>query len=258
MTKPGWRHPIRTLADTGLPPGRVRLILEYLKLVGLGLVGLLPVANPLTSATLLLALSRGYTREERNQQIDRATLYVAAIILVCFYAGNAIMSGFGISIPGLRIAGGLIVAYIGFGMLFPATSQTETAAQIDMAPDAPRVQVDSARGSHRPPPRDIAFIPLALPGTAGPGTIALIVSGASSLHSEGGLQPIHHLAVVTIAALLAVVFWLCLRSADWIMRVLGESGIDAVSRVMGFLLICMGVQFGIDGVFALMGKAVPA
>jgi len=232
------------------------VILEYLKLVGLGLVALLPVANPLTSTTLLLALSRGYTRDERNRQIDRATLYVAAIILVCFYAGNAIMSGFGISIPGLRIAGGLIVAYIGFGMLFP--SQTEAAVQMDMAPEEPRVQLDTTHGPPRPVPRDIAFIPLALPGTAGPGTIALIISSASALHSEGGLQPIHHLAVITVTALLALIFWLCLRSADRVIGVLGESGIDAVSRVMGFLLICMGVQFGINGIFELMGRPVPA
>src|SRR3546814_5546080 len=77
------------LARAGISRG-VRLLLDYLKYVGLGLVALLPVANPLTSTTLLLALSRGYTTQERNHQIDRATIYVAAIILVCFYAGNAI------------------------------------------------------------------------------------------------------------------------------------------------------------------------
>ncbi|HYG42269.1 MAG TPA: MarC family NAAT transporter [Bordetella sp.] len=234
------------------------MILEFLKYVGVGLVALLPVANPLTSTTLLLALSRGYTSAERNHQIDRAAIYVAAIILVCFYAGSAIMSGFGISIPGLRIAGGLIVAYIGFGMLFPDTSQNEASVQLDMAPDTSGVHLDTPHGPRRPKPRDIAFIPLALPGTAGPGTIALIVSSASALHSHGGLQPIHHLAMVVIAALVALLFWVCLRSAERVVHVLGESGIDAVSRVMGFLLICMGVQFGIDGIFELMGKTMPA
>ncbi|MBV7481769.1 MarC family NAAT transporter [Bordetella sp. BOR01] len=232
-------------------------MLEYLKYVGLGLVALLPVANPLTSTTLLLALSRGYTPAERNRQIDRAAVYVATIILVCFYAGNAIMSGFGISIPGLRIAGGLIVAYIGFGMLFPDTNQNEASVQLDMAPDTSGVHVETLHGPSRPKPRDIAFIPLALPGTAGPGTIALIVSSASALHSHGGLAPIHHLAVISVAALVALLFWVCLRSAERVVHVLGESGIDAVSRVMGFLLICMGVQFGIDGIFELMGKTMP-
>ncbi|MBO9354495.1 MarC family NAAT transporter [Bordetella petrii] len=234
------------------------MILEYLKYVGLGLVALLPVANPLTSTTLLLALSRGYTAEERNRQIDRASIYVLIILLVCFYAGNAIMSGLGISIPGLRIAGGLIVAYIGFGMLFP-DNQTEASVQLDMAPETSTVHLESPHGRPpRPKPRDIAFIPLALPGTAGPGTIALIISTASALHSHGGLQPIHHLAVVSTALLVALLFWVCLRSAERVVHVLGESGIDAISRVMGFLLICMGVQFGIDGILELTKHAAAA
>jgi len=231
------------------------LLLDYLKYVGLGLVALLPVANPLASATLLLALSQGYTTEERNRQIDRATLYVAAILLVCFYAGNAIMSGLGISIPGLRIAGGLIVAYLGFGMLFPATTPSETAVQLDMVPSEPDLKVETPRGPIRAKPRDIAFIPLAMPGTAGPGTIALIISGTSTLRSHGdGVLLIHHLAVITVAILLSLLFWICLRSAERVVHVLGESGIDAVARVMGFLLVCLGVQFVIDGVFELMGK----
>ena len=233
------------------------MILDFLKLVGVGLFTLLPVANPLTSVTLLLALSRDYTVEERNRQVDRATLYVLGIILVCFYAGNAIMSGFGISIPGLRIAGGLIVSYIGFGMLFPATSQSEAAAQIDMAPDEPTLNLDTPHGPRRPPPRDISFIPLALPGTAGPGTIALIISNASTLHSERGLSLGDHFAVIVVAILVAIIFWICLRSAERVNRVLGQSGIDAVSRVMGFLLICIGVQYGINGVFELIGKPLP-
>lgn len=231
--------------------------MDFLKLVGLGLFTLLPVANPLTSVTLLLALGKDYTREERNRQVDRATLYVLGIILVCFYAGNAIMSGFGISIPGLRIAGGLIVAYIGFGMLFPATSQSEASAQIEMAPDEPHLHVDTPHGPRRPPPRDISFIPLALPGTAGPGTIALIISNATTIHSTYGLQISAHLAVITVAVLVAGIFWICLRSAERVDRFLGQSGIDAVSRVMGFLLICMGVQFVINGIFELAGKSMP-
>lgn len=232
--------------------------MDYLKLVGLGLFTLLPLANPLTSVTLLLALGRDFTHEERNRQVDRSTLYVLAIILVCFYAGHAIISGFGISIPGLRIAGGLIVAYIGFGMLFPASTQSEADAQINMAPQTPTVHLDTPHGTRHLPPREISFIPLALPGTAGPGTIALIISNASAMHSGGSLHLWQHLAVVTVALLIAGVFWICMRSAEQVNRFLGESGIDAVSRIMGFLLICMGVQITINGIFELMGKPVPA
>lgn len=233
-------------------------MLDFIKLVGLGLFTLLPVANPLTSVTLLLALTGNYTEEERNRQVNRATFYVLGIILVCFYAGNAIMDGFGISIPGLRIAGGLIVAYIGFGMLFPAPNQTEAAVQKDMAPEEETIHLETPHGVVRPPPRDISFVPLALPGTAGPGTIALIISTASTMYNEKGLAIMDHVAVATVAVLLTLIFWVCMRSAERVNKFLGPAGIDAISRVMGFLLICMGVQFCINGVFELMGRVVPS
>lgn len=78
------------------------------------------------------------------------------------------------------------------------------------------------------------------------------------MHGHDGLQPIHHLVVLSVTALVALIFWICLRSAERVVRVLGESGVDAMSRIMGFLLICMGVQFCIDGIFELLGKALPA
>ena len=229
-------------------------MMEYLQYVGLGLAAVLPVANPLTSVTLMLSLSGGLTTTERNQQIDKATLYVMAIMVVCFYSGQAIMSGFGISIPGLRIAGGFVVIYIGFTMLFPGASLTEAIAQATLK-DECLEGVEIARGISRyKKQRDIAFVPLALPGTAGPGTIAMIISAASTIQSRGGPTPIHHLSFLTVAVLVAGTFWACLRSANRVVDVLGESGIDAISRIMGFLLICMGVQFGIDGIVALCSQ----
>lgn len=222
-------------------------MMEYLHYVGLGLATILPVANPLTSATLLLALGADFTAAERNQQIDKATLYVAAIIGLCFYGGHAIMTGLGISIPGLRIAGGIIVAYIGFTMLFPGASRSEADAQASMKQD-PRPHKSAAR---RKAPRDIAFVPLALPGTAGPGTIAVIISAAATIHSHGGATAVQHLSFLTVGAMIVVLFWACLRGANRVVTILGESGIDAISRVMGFLLVCIGVQFVIDGIFEL-------
>lgn len=101
-------------------------ILELCKAIGLGLVLLLPLANPLTTVALLLGLSGNMTSEERNQQSKMASIYVFFIMTVAYYAGQVVMNTFGISIPGLRIAGGLIVAFIGFRMLFPQQSTEDT------------------------------------------------------------------------------------------------------------------------------------
>jgi len=216
----------------------MELFLDY---VTFGLLGLLPIANPVTSATVLLALTGRYPQAERNRQINRATLYVAIVLLVCFYAGNAVIRGFGISIPGLRLAGGLIVAYIGFGMLFPPARAAEDEVQAEMA-----AHESSARL------QDIAFIPLTMPCTTGPGTIAFVISAASSLPPGQAAPLVVHLAVAATTLLFALIFWLCLRGAARIMGFLGETGIDALSRLMGFLLVCIGVQFAINGVHELL------
>lgn len=214
---------------------------DFLNYVTLGLLGLLPISNPLTSATVFLALTSRYPEAERRRQINRATLYVTIVLLVCFYAGNAVISGFGISLPGLRIAGGLIVAYIGFGMLFPPAKVAEDKAQAEMA--------SHEESTARLP--DIAFIPLTMPCTTGPGTIAFIISAASSVPG-GRLTPMTHLVAITTALLFALVFWLCMRGSTKIMRFLGETGVDALARLMGFLLVCIGVQFAINGVHDLL------
>ncbi len=93
------------------------------KLVSLGLALMLPLANPLTSMTMLLSLGQHIPYKERERQIRQAACYVVGIMLVTYYAGAWIMATFGISIPGLRIAGGLIVVSIGFTMLFPSAAR---------------------------------------------------------------------------------------------------------------------------------------
>ena len=212
------------------------------KLTGLGLVILLPLANPLTSMTMLLSLGQHIPYKERARQIRQAACYVVGIMLVTYYAGAWIMSTFGISIPGLRIAGGLIVMVLGFSMLFPK-AQPEDAPEVE--------QTDAAARRRRP---NIAFVPLAMPGTAGPGTIAMIISAASSMNSdELAHVPAWVLAVVPIVvfALLGLIFWICLTSAGKIVALIGHEGVEAISRVMGFLLVCMGVQFVINGVLEI-------
>ncbi len=214
-----------------------------LHLISLGLVMMLPLANPLTSMSLLLSLGHHMPLKERRRQITQATFYVAAIMLVTYYAGAFILHAFDISMPGMRIAGGLIVAFIGFNMLFPSNS-------VGDIPEADSA-MDPVKGKAQP---NIAFVPLALPGTAGPGTLAMIISAASRVQAARHVYPDWMLVVVplVVAALLCLLFYVCLRSADRIVAIIGQDGVDAISRVMGFLLVCMAVQFVINGVLEIV------
>jgi len=217
-------------------------MVDLFKAIGLGLVVLLPLANPLTTVALFLGLAGDMNREQRNHQSLMASVYVFAIMMVAYYAGQLVMNTFGISIPGLRIAGGLIVAFIGFRMLFPPQKVTDTS-------DAQEAMEDK---QGKPVP-NIAFVPLAMPSTAGPGTIAMIISSASTVRSGSDFPDwVIMIAPTLIFAIIGVILWGCLRSSGAIMRWVGKDGIEAISRLMGFLLVCMGVQFIINGVLEII------
>lgn len=218
-------------------------MLELIKAIGLGLVVILPLANPLTTVALFLGLAGEMNFQERNRQALQASIYVFAIMMVAWYAGSAVLHTFGISIPGLRIAGGLIVAFIGFRMLFPAKPvghSVEAKHKHD--------ELETAQE-----PVNIAFVPLAMPSTAGPGTIAMIISSASTVRSGVDFPSwVLNVAPVLTFLVVSVILWISLRSSGAIMRLVGKGGIEAISRLMGFLLVCMGVQFIINGVLEVI------
>jgi multiple antibiotic resistance protein len=187
--------------------------------------------NPFSTAPLFIALTAGMNRRVRNRQALLACIYAFGILAVFLLLGSAIIEFFRISIPGLRTAGGLIMSAIGFRMLFPA-------------PTGPMSPPTNAQQE-----LDIAFTPLAMPSLAGPGSISVVLTAAPQIkgihHDDRGLV----YAGVMIGMVLTLVFcFLVLRGASSMVRFLGQSGIDAMTRIFGFLLICIGMQFLLTGV----------
>ncbi|PRC93747.1 MarC family NAAT transporter [Solimicrobium silvestre] len=197
------------------------------------MTALLPIANPLTTVAVLPAIAAHLTPTERAIQVRRACFYMAAILVVFLLAGAVLMDFFSISIPGLRIAGGLIVCKFGFNMLFPPAEQTHEQNLNNK--------------------RDISFSPLAMPTLSGPGSIAVVISMSTGVHSQTALPIwLGYLSVVFGILLVAYTSWLVLRASERLTSLLGADGIEAVSRIMGFLLICIGVQFVINGIGNLL------
>lgn len=217
---------------------------QLVQLTGLGVTMLLPLANPLTAVSMLLSLGGSMPRTELLRQLRQGAFYVVMIILVTYFVGTWIIHALDISLPGIRIAGGMIVAFIGFNMLFPSPTTLPPSPSGDPASDSSK-------------PKDvpnIAFVPLALPGTAGPGTIAMIISAASKTTSlqAHNAEWVLIAAPIIIALFFGALFYVCLRSADRLASLVGHAGIDAISRIMGFLLVCMGVQLVIDGILEIV------
>lgn len=211
---------------------------DFLGYVGLTAMTLLPIINPVGTAVLLLGIGANLDSVTRERQVRKACIYATGILIAFLLLGTLIMEVFGISIPGLRLAGGLVIAFLGFRMLFP-----------DALPEMSPAAFAEARAKP-----DISFSPLAMPSLSGPGSIATVISMSSTIrHQEQGSHIIvQHIGVVIGIVLSAVVCYFVLRAAEPLSRKLGSSGIDAIARIMGFLLICIGIQFLINGVRDLL------
>ena len=198
---------------------------------------LLPITNPFSTAPLFIALTSGFDNKERQRQALKGCIYAFWILVVFLLLGAAIIDFFRISIPGIRVAGGLIIAALGFRMLFPqAMAPTPSNAE------ARQVQLD------------ISFTPLAMPSLAGPGSISVVLSAAAQIRS---IRPedwrMIYVAVILGMALTLLICFLVLRVAGSMVRFLGPGGIDAMTRIFGFLLICIGMQFLLTGISDFFG-----
>lgn len=199
-----------------------------------GTVGaLLPIANPFSTAPVFAALTRGEDARSRNRQARLASIYMACVLLVALIAGALILEFFGISLQALRVAGGLIIAKIGFSMLNPEPER----------PISRRDQDESADKDA------IAFSPIAMPLLSGPGSIAVTISMATSTRGITDYVPIA-IGIIIVAA----VAWIVLRSSSPIVDALGRTGVNALTRLMGLVLVCIGVQFVVTGVFDLVNS----
>lgn len=199
------------------------------------LVSLLVITNPPSKIPLFVSLTQGMSPERQRQQANMAGVYAAAIMLVSLIGGNVLLAFFGISYGAMRIAGGLVVAVIGYQMLFGGNSPNK----------APIVRRDKD---------DYAFFPIAMPGIAGPGTIAVVIGFSTEIAELTDYVAMTVAFAWTALAICATagVSWFVMRYSDVITKRLGPSGTLVLGKLMGFLLICIGVQFVGSGIRTFM------
>ncbi len=193
-------------------------------------VGLLPIINPLAAAPTFLAITEGDSDERRREQARKGCLYMVGILVSFLVGGTFIMSFFGISIPGLRIAGGILMTGIGMSMLAAHRTTEEEKEEREAA----RRKVD------------VSFSPLAMPMLSGPGSIAVTL-GFTSLATG----PVDYLAIIAGIGVVAFITYLVLRLAGRIVLFIGPVGLNAMTKIMGFLIMCIGVQFVVNGVLGI-------
>ncbi len=195
-------------------------------------IGLLPIINPLSAGPTFLAITAGDSEARRREQARKGCFYMVAILVSFLIGGTFIMNFFGISIPGLRIAGGILLTGIGMDMLLArkATAQSEDEAERAAALKKP----------------DISFSPLAMPMLSGPGSIAVTL-GFTSLATDW----VDYVAIIAGIVCVALLTYVVLRLSSRMVQFIGPVGVNAMTKIMGFLIMCMGVQFVVNGILGI-------
>ena len=189
------------------------------------------LVDPFALVPTFLAMTASSSQSHRRAMARRASFTCFFLLTGFALAGSLVFDVLGITMPAFKIAGGIILLLIGIDMVQarrPATNETEKEAD---------------EGAHK---ADIGIVPLGMPKLAGPGAIStvMVLIGSAETPVKFGL-------VIAALALTAAAAYLILSAADRVRKMLGETGIHILSRIMGMLLMALAVQFMVDGLASL-------
>jgi multiple antibiotic resistance protein len=213
----------------------VDLIVPFLKALALVPITLLPIINPLTAAPVFVATA-GHNRAIAKRLARQVAINGWFVLVVSMLVGNYALALFGISLPIVRIAGGLLVAATAWRMLHGHEAdqvQTAAAEEASALSDA-----DIMRRS---------FFPITFPLTTGPGTIAASIALGSQIPRTPALFVAGALVAMVGAAITALVLYLVFANSARVLQKLGDIGMLVMVRLFAFMLLCIGIQFIWDG-----------
>ena len=196
------------------------------------LASLFSVVNPIGAIPVFLALTPNDTVQERRSTAMRTAIYFALLLTAFFLAGTMILSFFGISLSAMRIAGGLVILASGYGLLYGKMADSRA---VDKKVKNEALEKD-----------DISFSPMAMPMLSGPGSISLLIG---YFDEYAALD--QRMIVIAVIFSLAFLVYLILLSSPALFRLLGFAGLQAMTRIMGFIVMAIGVQYIILGAIQL-------
>ncbi len=203
-----------------------------MELFMLSFAALFSVINPLGTVPIFVGLTKENTKQERSGIAFWTSFNVLTILILSFFVGKYLLLFFGISLSALKIAGGLIITSSGFALLTGKYSEHKGMKK--------REKDDAFNRS------EVSLTPLAIPMLAGPGTISLLISYHQEFQFLADRMIIFGAIVFT-----AILIYVVLKSAFMIVKLLGASGINALSRIIGFIVIAIGIEYFIAGVTAV-------
>ena len=212
----------------------LRLVVEG---VLLAYAALLPIVNPLGSAPIFLAITRNWTPELRASIAWRVAINAFILMLGSLLVGVYVLDFFGLSVSVVQVGGGLLVCGVSWQLL----QDDDTSVPVPTTAAAK-------------PPSSLAFYPLTLPLTVGPGAMSVAITIGANHTSDVRMLVIHAIGHVLGVLLVAATIFICFRYADRIARVLGETGTSIVLRLSAFIMLCIGVEIVWNGASHLLAS----
>lgn len=199
----------------------------------LALSALFSIVNPIGSALIFNQVTADRSAEERRKLARLIGFYAILVMLGALWGGAHVLNFFGVSLAALRIAGGLVVSSWAWSLLQSPETTEERKQE----------QASHARGVE-----DVAFFPLTMPFTTGPGTIAVAIALGSHMPiGAAGYWP-YFIGASAAAVAVAVMVWFFYSWADRVVPLLGKARVRVMTRLSAFLLLCVGVQIALTGV----------
>lgn len=195
---------------------------------------LFSVMNPFGTVPVFVSLTQEQNKKERNKIAFWTSVNVLIILLISFFIGEFLLLFFGITLNALKIAGGLIIASSGFALLTGEFTKHKGMKR-------KKIEEDLKTRS------DITLTPLSIPMIAGPGTISLLITYKQEYDNVSDM-----VIIISAIILATICIYLILKSSFIIAKSLGASGINALSRIIGFIVIAIGVQLVISSVVDIL------
>ncbi len=192
------------------------------------------IVNPPGGAFIFNEITAHLPQPERARIAGRVGLYSLFVMLGALWGGAYILNFFGISLSALRLAGGVVVAKHAWDLL--------------SAPERQEARKQEQAGSSGPAGEDIAFFPLTLPFTTGPGTISVCVALGAGRPEGGAALLAFFVGMTTAAVAMAICIWVAYRSSSRIATLVGAPARRTIARLSAFLLLCIGTQIILTGV----------
>ena len=186
------------------------------------------IVNPSSTLALFSAITSKFSKTERRKTAKKAAMYAAILLIIFAIAGSSILEYLNIDIYSLRIAGGILLAFVGLDMV-------RRGEQFGESPPGKGQKAD------------FGLVPLAMPSLSGPGAITVTIVSMRTLTVDNPWFIAIALALVAIILTMIITFLIFL-SSDLVIKILGTKGMDAFTRVMGLLTVAIAVQFALTGI----------